>query len=301
MRPVLDEAFKAIIACPLCKIPVVWLANECFCDACGHRYLRSTLGVWSFMLQYPAFLHQGRYENWRRAQKEYQAWDKNLEDNYEEHLAEIEWVREIYSTEFSLSGTVLDVGGHQGRLRHFLPVGTSYLSIDPYGDVFEGLNEQRDLVRAFPCLREPCNFLQAHAERLPLKTSTIDYVHLRAVLDHFFDPYLALCEARRVLRKGGGVMIGVAVAGHQSPITEGSCAKVLLSRVRKKVRDEGMKTALLALAKRVSGRTQTDVHIWHPTYADLLELLRLTHFAVEKIYWQKPPFDHVVYLMARKK
>lgn len=206
MHPKLDLSFRDIVACPLCKTPVVLHDAECVCYACGQHFMCSAKGVWNFMLAYPSFLAPEHYQVWARGQTNYETWDMDLgqQDDYYVYLAEIDSVREIYTQEFSLNGRILDVGGHHGRLRHFLPQEAEYLSIDPFATVFDNLEHHPNLLRAYPRLHEPCNFLQALAERLPLQTSTFDYVHMRSVLDHFFDPYLALCEARRVLRVGGG-------------------------------------------------------------------------------------------------
>ena len=106
-------------------------------------------------------------------------------------------MREIYTDEFKLSGAILDVGGERGRLRHFLAPSCQYLSVDPF-DCFVGLEKFPNLLRAYPSMAQPCNFVIGQAERLPLRPASFDYVHMRSVIDHFQDPFLALCEARRV-------------------------------------------------------------------------------------------------------
>ena len=68
-------------------------------------------------------------------------------------------------------------------------------------------------MKAYPCLIEPCNFLLAQAERLPFKNNSFDWVHMRSVLDHLEDPYVALKEAYRVLEPGGSLLIGLTVSG----------------------------------------------------------------------------------------
>jgi SAM-dependent methyltransferase len=258
--------------------------------------------VWKFIPAYPSFLVPEQQRIWAEGQRHYEMWDKNLaqEDDYDAYLVEIEATREIYTREFKLTGVVLDVGGHQGRLRHFLGPEAQYLSIDPYASAFDDIEQQTNLLRAYPCLHEPCNFVQAQAERLPIKADSFDYVHMRSVLDHFFDPYLGLCEARRVLRIGGGLIIGLHVAGDKSSIREGRGGASLISRLRKKLRDEGVQQTVHALIRRLTWRAEQDMHIWHPTYQQLKELVKAAHLEIEKVYWQKPPFDHVVYLIARK-
>jgi len=304
MHPKLNSIFRNLIVCPLCKTPLSWTEDvECTCASCGSRFFRSTEKIWNFSITYPPFLKPKELQTWRKAQLAFEVEADKLcqQDSYERYLAEIDSVSEIYTLEFSLSGKILDVGGGQGRLRHFLSSADLYLSVDPHATAFEKLDQQPNLLRAYPCLKEPCNFLQAHAEHLPLQTASFDFVHMRSVLDHFCDPYLALCEARRVLRHGGGIMIGVFVTGGVSAIREGGTARSLVSRIRKKVHDEGLKSAAGTAIKRLAGYASKDMHIWHPTYLELLDLVRFANFEIEKIHWQKPPFDHIVYLVARKK
>ncbi len=302
MRPKLDLFIRDLIACPLCKTSLIWHEAECVCEACGQRFRCSSGTVWNFIPAYPPFLLPEQQQNWAWGQRHYEIWDKDLgqQDDYASYLAEIEATKEIYTRECKLDGVVLDVGGHQGRLRHFLGPETQYLSIDPYASAFDDIERQTNLLRAYPCLHEPCNFVQAHAERLPIKADSFDYVHMRSVLDHFFDPYLALCEARRVLRIGGGLIIGLHVAGDKSSIREGRGAASLISRLRKTLRDKGVQQTVHALIRRLTWRAEQDMHIWHPTFSQLVELVSAAHFKIENGYWQKPPFDHVVYLMARK-
>jgi SAM-dependent methyltransferase len=303
MYVMLDDVFRDKIVCPICKTGLSWdNETECYCISCGLHFTSSDSGVWNFIIEYPRFIKSSDYHAWAYGQVEYETWADNLgrEDKYEDYISEIDSVIEIYKEEFQLSGTILDVGGGHGRLRHFLSSSDSYLSVDPWVGAFKGLELQLNLLRAYPCLSEPCNFLCAQGERLPLQAASFDYVHIRSALDHLFDPYLSLLEARRVLRHEGGLMIGLHVAGGASAIHAGSALGTLVSRLRKKIRDEGTKAVVNACISRVTGHMERDVHIWHPTYSELLDLLKLAHFEVEKIHWQKPPNDHVVYLLARK-
>jgi len=96
-------------------------------------------------------------------------------------------------------------------------------------------------------------------------------------------------------------MIGVFVGGGTSVRCERSVLSSLIARFRQKVRDEGWEAAIRVAIKRLAGHAEHDHHIWHPTYSELLELLELIHFEIEKIHWQKPPYDQVVYIMARKR
>jgi len=55
--------------------------------------------------------------------------------------------------------------------------------------------------------RQPVIYVQGDAERLPLPERTFDWVFCNAVFPHFADKLCALAELRRVLRKGGRLVI----------------------------------------------------------------------------------------------
>jgi len=302
MYPKLDDILRELVVCPLCKTDVTWLESECVCPACGQHFACSSRGIWDFIPKHPTFLQTEQLNRWLHAQAEYEGWYEKVHrlDDYNLYLAEMDSVREIYTSEFDIDGFILDVGGGDGRLRHFLPSSVLYLSVDPQVSMFDTLIERPNLLRAYPCLQEPCNFLRAQAEHLPLRAASFDCVHMRSVLDHFFDPCLALYEARRILRPGGGLMIGVFIEGGASTRPRRSGFPVLMERFRQKVRDEGWGAAIEVATKRLVGHTEHDHHIWHPNLPELLSLLGLTCFEAEKIHWQKPPYGQVVYIMARK-
>jgi ubiquinone/menaquinone biosynthesis C-methylase UbiE len=207
-------------------------------------------------------------------------------------------VKEIYAEEFQLSGRVLDVGGHQGRLRHFLsPAETRcYISVDPVLDIFRTA-DRPNLLQAYPCLSTACNFVCSHAEALPFVAGQFDWVHMRSVLDHFSDPYLALREAYRVVRPGGQVLIGLTIMErmvHARP--------AFSERVKRKLRDEGP-LALVRAATRRLGRGsagEPDDHNFRLTHSQLLDLIARTGFRVTREHWQKPPFRHVIYVSGTK-
>lgn len=241
------------------------------------------------MLDYPVFL--GYVTNaWSHGQDEYEGFDAAEPDDVDHYRREIDSVREVY-TDLPLRGRVLDVGGHQGRLRRFLTPTSEYLVVDPYSR-FASIASRPNLVRAYPELAEPCNFVRGMAERLPVAARSFDTVHMRSVLDHFADPLLALIDARRVLRDEGQLILGLHVTGGASSL---STQRSPLPRVIKKVRDEGLAAAFRAAMLRLV-RPEHDHHLWHPTYEELIELVEAVGFSIGKVHWQKPPNDHVVYI-----
>jgi len=301
MKPIISEEIQRLLACPQCKLPLRYDAGYT-CVACGRTFGQTPFGSWDFTMRYPEFLAPSDRRRWRAGQDAYEDWFKTLpaDDDYEIQLRERNLVSEVYAGAFSLSGSVLDVGGHRGQLRHFLPEETTYLSVDTCPFVFANLPKLPNLLRAYPCLSRDCNFASAEAEYLPLVANAFDWVNMRSVLDHFLDPALAIFEAHRVLRPGGKLLVGVHVTGGKSPLREGSAVTAVASRLRRKLKYEGIGATLIASLRRLMGRAEKDHHIWHPSYDDLLGLLRFAKFSITKVHWQSPPYDHVVFVMGTK-
>ena len=292
-----------MLCCPLCKGSIESLVSGFACQTCGSCYpLVDAFGeaVYDFGIHRPKYLVPASTQRWHDIQQMYETWDRAFaeRDNRQEYSDEIESVREIYTTEFCLKGSVLDVGGHQGRLRHYLadcgvPV---YVSVDPFIGVFR-FADKPSLLQAYPCLLAPCNFLSCHAEHLPFGANTFDWVHMRSVVDHFADPYLAFREAYRVLKPNGHLLIGLAIVERIVACREG-----LARRIKNKLKRDGGISALKAVISRVAHAAQheRDDHNFRLTHLELLDLISATKFEVVKEHWQKPPYRYVVYISARK-
>jgi SAM-dependent methyltransferase len=224
-------------------------------------------------------------ELWNAGQREYEHWTDSLvsRDSKQLYLEEKESVRDVYEA-IPIVGRCLDIGGHQGRLREYLAEDQEYVSIDPFLDVFEGLDSQDNLLDVFPSLKNPVNFVCALAEHLPLKNGSFDTAHMRSCIDHFYNPEIALLEAYRVLRVGGQLIVGLYVEGGRTG-----------TLTPKESLKERARTLLSLVAKRYR-----DHHIWHPTYAELCVLIEGTGFQIETTYWQRAFIDRVCYIKARK-
>lgn len=259
-------------------------------------------------------------KHWSDAQTAYEQYRANAikRDSFQEYMNQISSAREIYTEEYHLEGKVLDIGGNQGRLRHFLGAGVSlYVSVDPYIDIFSGMGLQPNLLRAFPCLSQPCNFIAAHAEYLPFKSGAFDWLHMRSVVDHFADPYVAFLEAYRCAKVGGKLLVGLKIledaqewdeklngaSDHPAP------AKASLPiRMAEKLRREGFLRLLHAIFKRfrhfkILGRpaSQKDDHLFRLTRGVLFDLFGKTGWDVVKEHRQKPPFQDCIYASGQKR
>ena len=324
MYVALDREITDILCCPLCKGRLDLRDREFVCQDCATSYPRRRVAqgeakeeVLDFRIDRPSYCVPGGLDRWSGVQKEYEAYHRRQRsrDNLKRYLDEIDSVQEIYTEEFRIEGRVLDVGGHQGRLRHFLSEDDVplYISVDPYLEVFQNIVFQPNLFKAYPCLSKPCNFLACHAENLPFVARTFDWVHMRSVLDHFQDPYLALKEAYRVLKAGGSLLIGLTVRGGKSPLrtdnglSVGSRSFPPIFRIAARIRREGFKGLTRGVLARVR-RTGTsaeyqktvDDHMFRWNYEDLVNLLDITSFEIVKEHWQKLPFTMCVYMSAVK-
>lgn len=223
---------------------------------------------------------------WRDGQLEYELLSEHVaaQDASHDYEAENIPVAAVYKA-VPVEGRCLDVGGHQGRLRRYLRPDQEYVSCDPFRHVFDKLDQQPKLLATYPFLKAPVNFLCCDAEFLPFQSQSFDTVHMRSVIDHFLSPEQALCEAYRVLRTGGALIVGLYVHGGKSGRTDAiDHAKELIKDTLTKVGFDRFK----------------DHHVWHPTFAELQALIADNGFDIETVYWQEGSDDSVCYIKARK-
>ena len=335
----LDEEVISILRCPLCKGEVGPEGERFVCADCRSEYPRVKVRhsdhdeyVYDFRIHRPAYCEPVVAQSWAEMQGWYEKFHAKYAalDDMNIYAAEVDAVREIYTEEFSIEGAVLDVGGHQGRLRRYLDEKvTLYVDVDPFLECFRGLESQPNLLSAFPQLKEPANFLSCQAEYLPFAANSFDWVHMRSVLDHFYDPYTALKEAYRVLKPGGSIMIGVSIedeheheahgdagAGADGQEAQSAAASPsLASRVYGKVERDGILGLTKSVMRRMTGANNVSVpveappavdpvdadnHMFHWDHDNLIDLLRATNYTVTKEHWQKPPYTFVIYVTAKK-
>lgn len=280
---ILEKWFRDILVDPLGKEPLTESAG-CLTAGYGRRY-PVVNGIYDLrVLNNETTADQ---KTWREGQVEYTKLHQQEipRDAQIDYAAEIDSVRGVYEA-IPLEGRVLDVGGHQGRLRSFIRDGQGYAGCDPFLEVFDGIERQPNLLQAFPFLKQPLNFVCCDAELLPFRSQSFQTVHMRSVIDHFLSPELALNEAYRVLEPDGKLIIGLYVEGGKLGRESGLT---------------GAKEAVKRLISAVGIEGYKDHHIWHPTAQELLDLASDCGFAPEKTHWQEGTGDMVVYIGFRKR
>jgi ubiquinone/menaquinone biosynthesis C-methylase UbiE len=283
-----------ILCCPFCKSDLYQHDGLFVCNDCGLRFpgkkIIVTKGkeetVYDFRIHTPQYCIPENMSFWQHGQNEFENFARTEagRGDVQVYLDEIDSVKEIYTSEFHLSGKVLDVGGHQGRLRHFLDDDVSlYISVDPFINIFKGIGEQTNILKAYPSVQQPCNFISAHAEYLPFKSDSFDWIHMRSVVDHFENPYFAFIEAFRCCRPGGKLLVGLTI---EDKIPES------LSHLSK------FKQLPFHARSLVSRFVHLDHHMNRLTISQLHDLYRNTGWIVVKEHWQKPPYNYCIYSCA---
>lgn len=302
--PIMNKDIYQMLCCPLCK-GSLHQDNGIVCQSCGSRFnvVEKAPGnkVCDFRIHRPLYVIPESQRIWQGIQTHYEEYDKTWmkHDDLKMYLDEIDSVKEIYTEHFHLAGNVLDVGGHQGRLRHFLLEKdvTIYVCVDPFIEI-EQFSRQPNLIKAYPCLYSPMNFLSCHAENLPFMSHSFDWVHMRSVLDHFADPYIALREAYRVLKSDGKILIGLSIKGKSSSVPN----KNVVGKLFRAITGGKLFPTIKEKVRNIKCTYiyKQDDHNFQPSYEELTDLISSTGFKIEKEHWQKPPFTNVIYISATK-
>ena len=312
----LDAEIIKTLCCPLCKEPLKIQDKEFICKVCASKYPSQDIPqgglkdkVFDFRIHRPDYCMNRGLKNWLAVQNDYvngyfERYTKK--DDFLVFSNEVESLKEIYAKEFNIKGKVLDIGGGEGKLRQFIKRDNVplYISVDPLINGFENFELRPNLLKAYPRLLEPCNFLACYAENLPFVKNTFDVVHIKSAMDHFSDPYLAIKEAYRVLKTGGILIISSTVFGGKSfsrAENRDTFLRRLVSDVVYKFRIGGFKNLIeAAINKALKKKGWATSHIFHWKYDDLIDLLHKNKFRIIKEHWQTFPLDMIVWLETKK-
>lgn len=260
----LHGKIQDILACPLCKTSKFQICQDnLHCSICYSSFNIQPNGVVDFRV-IPRIGNPLFKKYWKEGQKAYENWARKLptkREYYQKQINDSQMIYNEFYTLASVKGILLDIGGSDGRLRHFcLPTPEClYVSIDPYLTVREDLFSEGKL-SAYPILETPCDFVCGIGEFLPFASNSIDFVRINSVLDHLWDPYLAMKEIIRVLKPEAQVLLGVYVR------PEGKFINTII--------DAFKETIKLLLGRR-------DHHLWHPMKTELETLIRDVGLVIE--------------------
>ncbi len=267
-----DDWLRVITVCPLSKKKLL-NSNGVFKSECGFVFYYRN-GVPDFRVNV-----EKNQSDWAKGQAEFENWlsrylDKGeAEGGYYER--EIKADSKVYEC-FDLGGRVLDVGGQLGQIRIYLDWSQEYCAVDPFVGVHKIAEGKNRFIEKYR-LDRPLNFIGGFAEFLPFDSHSFDLVNMRSCIDHFFNPYLALFEAYRVLRPGGKLLIGIKL----DPVSKVGRLKELCRPIA-----------------GIINKKYVDHHIWHPSYEGLLQLCSKTGFTIEKEVWQT---EDIVYGLFKKR
>lgn len=191
------------LVCPVCKGALAFAGISIRCPTCRIEYPQET-DDWTNLL--PPHVIAGDRSAWPERQRECDAWYTELIASPGAAFACLDHDYAPYKALLArMTGTVLDVGGGNGIVRHYLPPGTRYVTIDP-STAWLG-REWIPMARHFPCMATRPAFVRGVGECLPFVARGFDAVMSLWSLNHVSAPEAVLREIARVLRPGGHVII----------------------------------------------------------------------------------------------
>jgi SAM-dependent methyltransferase len=199
----LPPTLRDVLVCPLCKGELDVTVGLIRCRT-GHLRIPQTRADCVDLL--PLELALADSGDWSERQISMAQWYRDLLGTPADAAACFEKDYSPYATLLgSLGGRVLDVGGGNGVVRHYLRDGVEYVLLEPELAWLDA--RWTDLVDRFPCLATPACFVRGIGEYMPFADVSFDAVLAFWSLNHAASPPAVIAEAARVLRPGGLLLL----------------------------------------------------------------------------------------------
>lgn len=199
----LPPALRGILVCPLCKGDLD-LGDATIRCGTGHLQIPQTRSDCVDLL--PPELTIGDPEGWGARQVAMNRWYCDLLDTPTDAAACFEKDYRPHAGRLGhLIGRVLDVGGGNGVVRHYLSDHVEYVLLEPELAWLDA--PWAALAERFPCLATPACFVRGVGEHMPFADASFEAVLGFWSLNHAARPSAVIGEAARVLRPGGLLLL----------------------------------------------------------------------------------------------
>ncbi|MGH7320494.1 MAG: methyltransferase domain-containing protein [Candidatus Rokuibacteriota bacterium] len=204
MRPGTNrDGLRPLLACPVCKGGLEFLPGLIRCVACELGFPQSRDDCIDL---FPDHLWAPEASRWEARQRE-------TERAYRELIGDPAHAVRAYRNDYDplafllagYGGRVVDIGGGNGIVRHYLPPEAEYIVVDPSLDWLEPA--WASISEAFPRLVEELSFVRGVGEYLPFRDETFDHALSIWSLNHVGQPEPTMREAWRVLRPRGTFLL----------------------------------------------------------------------------------------------
>jgi ubiquinone/menaquinone biosynthesis C-methylase UbiE len=190
---------------------------------------------------------------------------------------------------------ILDVGAAQGvTVTAFTEAGYRAKGVEPNP---QALATRRELVEATGV---ETDIVEGLAERLPFGGGEFVYVHMYSVLEHVYDPWVALSEAYRVLKPGGGLFFSTTsqICPRQSEILGWPCFPWYPDRIRRGIMDWAKRER-----PELVGHTEAPAYWWFKHrqvrarlhslgFARVIDMWQLRATSEEAVGWRRVVIDN---------
>lgn len=200
----MNSALKELLCCPLCYFRLNLINNKLICFSNQHEFLIKQ-GI-PILLDYP---------NLPKHSKNQQSYfEKNMQKPTLESIENMDaWklrYLERFTDNFKLlkNKYVLEVGIGDGYMAIGLAkLGARVIACDI---TFSNLITLKKIAKSLR-LESSISFICCSADKLPIKNDSLDYYVMNSVLEHIPDELKTIADIKRVLKKGGGLMLTVPV------------------------------------------------------------------------------------------